>query len=149
METKQFTQHGKLMYAIFVPLIIINLYKFTESILHLGTQTKYFAILSFLFTLCLACFNKLTISITNTTVSFAMGMGLIKKSYPISEIKSCSAHKNSMINGWGIRVIQGGWLYNVSGFHSIELRFRNDTKVIRIGTNVPDEVVETINKRLN
>jgi len=149
METKQFTQHGKLMYAIFVPLIIINLYKFTESILHQGTQTKYFAILSFLFTPCLACFNKLTISITNTTVSFAMGMGLIKKSYPIIEIKSCTAHKNSLINGWGIRVIQGGWLYNVSGFHSIELRFKNDTKVIRIGTNVPEEVVETINKRLN
>ena len=149
METKTFTQHGKLMYAIFVPLILINLYKFVENILHNGTQTKYYALLSFLFILCLACFNKITISITNTTVSFVMGLGLIKKSYTLSEIKSCTAHKNSIINGWGIRVIQGGWLYNVSGFHSIELRFKNDTKVIRIGTDVPEVVATYINSKLS
>jgi hypothetical protein len=148
METKQFTQQGKLMYFIFVPLILINLYLFTESILKHGTQTKYYALLSFLFIVCFACFYKITISITNTTISFVMGMGLVKKSYLLSEVKSCTAHKNNIINGWGIRVIQGGWLYNVSGFHSIELRFKNDTKVIRIGTDVPDEVASYINTKL-
>lgn len=147
METKQFTQRGTLMYVIFIPLILINLYLFTESILEHGTQTKYYALLSFLFILCFACFNKITITITETTFSFVMGMGLVKKSYALKDIKTCTSHKNSIINGWGIRVIQGGWLYNVSGFHSIELRFKDNEKVIRIGTDKPDEVSAYINEK--
>ncbi len=81
METKSFTQHGKLMYFIFIPLIITNLYLFVQASNNLGGQTKYYAILSLLFLLCLACFNKITITITKTTLSFSMGIGLIKKTY--------------------------------------------------------------------
>ena len=148
METKTFTQHGKLMYAIFIPLILTNLYLFAKSSANLGNQTKYYAILSILFLLCLACFNKITITITKQTLSFSMGIGLIKKSYPLTNIKSCTVVKNNIINGWGIRLIQGGWLYNVSGFQAIELQFKNETKVIRIGTDKPYEVVEEVNNLL-
>jgi hypothetical protein len=115
---------------------------------NLGGQTKYYAILSLLFLLCLACFNKITITITKTTLSFSMGMGLIKKTYPISDIQSCTPIKNNIINGWGIRRILGGWLYNVSGFQAIELRFKNENKIIRIGTDKPNEVVEEVKKLL-
>ena len=146
METKSFTQHGILMYLIFIPLIITNLYLFVEASANVGGQTKYYAILSLLFLLCLACFNKITITITKKTLSFSMGMGLIKKTYPLSEIKSCTPIKNNIINGWGIRRILGGWLYNVSGFQAIELRFKNENKIIRIGTNKPEEVVEEVKK---
>ncbi len=146
METKSFTQHGKLMYLIFVPLIITNLYLFAKASANFGGQTKYYAILCLLFLLCLACFNKITITITKQTLSFSMGIGLIKKTYPISNIKSCTPIKNSIINGWGIRLIQGGWLYNVSGFHAIEVQFKNETKIIRIGTDKPYEVAEEVNK---
>jgi hypothetical protein len=75
-----------------------------------------------------------------------MGMGLIKKTYPLSEIKSCTSIKNNIINGWGIRRILGGWLYNVSGFQAIELQFKNENKIIRIGTDKPNEVVEEVKK---
>ena len=146
METKSFTQHGKLMYLIFIPLIITNLYLFVQASANLGGQTKYYAILSLLFLLCLACFNKITITITKTTLSFSMGIGLIKKTYQLSDIKSCTPIKNNIINGWGIRRILGGWLYNVSGFQAIELQFKNENKIIRIGTNKPDEVVAEVKK---
>ena len=146
METKSFTQHGKLMYLIFVPLIIINLNLFVQASANPGGQTKYYAILSLLFLLCLACFNKITITITKTTLSFSMGIGLIKKTYPLSDIKSCTPIKNNIISGWGIRRIQGGWLYNVSGFQAIELQFKNENKIIRIGTDKPDEVVAEVKK---
>ena len=146
METKSFTQQGILMYLIFVPLIITNLYLFVQASANLGGQTKYYAILSLLFLLCLACFNKITITITKTTLTFSMGIGLIKKTYPLSEIKSCTPIKNNIINGWGIRRILGGWLYNVSGFQAIELRFKNENKIIRIGTDKPNEVVEEVKK---
>jgi hypothetical protein len=148
METKTFTQHGKLMYAIFIPLILFNLFLLSESLLNHEAQFKYYALLSVLFFLCLLCFYKITITISATTLSFSMGIGLIKKSYRLNEIKSCKAHKNSFMNGWGIRIIQGGWLYNVSGFHAIELRFKNNPNVIRIGTDKPEEVIEEVNKFL-
>ena len=77
-----------------------------------------------------------------------MGIGLIKKTYPLSDIKSCTPIKNNIINGWGIRRILGGWLYNVSGFQAIELQFKNENKIIRIGTNKPDEVMEEVKKLL-
>ena len=146
METKSFTQQGILMYLIFVPLIITNLYLFLQASANIGGQTKNYAILSLLFLLCLACFNKITITITKTTLTFSMGIGLIKKTYPLSEIKSCTPIKNNIINGWGIRRILGGWLYNVSGFQAIELRFKNENKIIRIGTDKPNEVVEEVKK---
>jgi hypothetical protein len=148
METKSFTQHGKLMSAIFIPLILFNLFLLSESIVNHDEQIKYYALLSVLFSLCLLCFYKITITISATTLSFSMGIGLIKKSYRLNEIKSCKSHKNSFINGWGIRIIHGGWLYNVSGFQAVELRFKNETKVIRIGTDKPYEVVEEVNKLL-
>ena len=75
-----------------------------------------------------------------------MGMGLIKKTYQLSDIKSCTPIKNNIINGWGIRRILGGWLYNVSGFQAIEIRFKNNPKVIRIGTDKPEEIVEEVKK---
>ena len=134
------------MYFIFIPLIIINLYLFVEASANPGGQTKYYAILSLLFLLCLACFNKITITITKTTLNFSMGVGLIKKTYPMSDIQSCTPIKNNIINGWGIRRILGGWLYNVSGFQAIELRFKNENKIIRIGTDKPNEVVAEVKK---
>jgi hypothetical protein len=134
------------MYFIFIPLIITNLYLFLEASANPGGQTKYYAILSLLFLLCLACFNKITITITKTTLSFSMGVGLIKKTYPMSDIQSCTPIKNNIINGWGIRRILGGWLYNVSGFQAIELRFKNENKIIRIGTDKPNEVVAEVKK---
>jgi hypothetical protein len=75
-----------------------------------------------------------------------MGIGLIKKTYLMSDIQSCTPIKNNIINGWGIRRILGGWLYNVSGFQAIELRFKNENKIIRIGTDKPNEVVEEVKK---
>jgi hypothetical protein len=75
-----------------------------------------------------------------------MGIGLINKKYPISDIKSVKIVKNNWMYGWGIRVIPGGWLYNVSGFKAIELRFHSSDKIIRIGTDKPEEVTSEILK---
>jgi hypothetical protein len=147
MKQKTYTQQGKLMYFIFIPLIAINLFLFFQKIIqHSGQSVHYFALLSFLFLLLFACFYKLTIIISDSNLTFKMGVGIIQKTYPIKEIKSIKPHRNSVLNGWGVRVIPGGWLYNVSGFQSIELTFTNNSKIIRIGTNVPEEICSELNK---
>ncbi len=150
MENKVFTQQGKLMYFIFIPLIAINLFLFIEKTVQKSEESvNYYALLSVLFLVLFACFYKLTISITDSNLTFKMGIGIIKKTYPLNEIKSVKPHKNHLLNGWGIRVIPGGWLYNVSGFQSIELTFKNNSKTIRIGTDVPEMICEELKTKKN
>ncbi len=76
------------------------------------------AIISFLaltFFICLLIFYKLTITIDATYLLFSFGIGLFSKKYLITDIQSCNPVKNSPFYGIGIRLIPGGWLYNVSG----------------------------------
>ncbi len=107
-------------------------------------ETYLYAFLIVIFLICLLTFYKLTIIVDNTSVSFKLGIGIFGQSYKLSEIASCKPVKNLWIYGVGIHMIPGGWLYNVSGFKAIELRFKDRTRVIRIGTNNPDEITGVI-----
>ena len=75
----------------------------------------------------------MVIEIDSTAISFKMGIGIIGKSYNISEIESCKQVKDSFLNGWGIHKIRNGWFYNVSGFNAIELTFKNTVKEYGLG----------------
>ena len=146
METKHFTQYGKLMFYIFVPIIIISLLKFYTHY-HLGnTDFTPIILMTFILSLVLLLVYRLTITISEQFVSFKMGIGIINKKYTISDLKSVKVVKNNWMYGWGIRFIPGGWLYNVSGFKAIELRFHSSDKIIRIGTDKPEEVTSEILK---
>jgi hypothetical protein len=74
-----------------------------------------------------------------------LGVGLFGKTYKLNQIESCSPIKNSPIFGIGIRIIPNGWLYNVTGTSAIELRFKGKSSVVRIGTNIPDEICKAVN----
>ena len=77
-------------------------------------------------------------------MSFKLGIGLISKSYNISNLKSCKPVTNSPLNGIGIRMLPNGWLYNVTGLKAIELQFKNKKSIVRIGTNRPEEICELV-----
>ena len=146
MESKHFTQYGKLMFYIFVPIIIISLLKFYTHY-HLGnTDFTPIILMTFILSLVLLLVYRLTITISEQFVSFKMGIGIINKKYTISDLKSVKVVKNNWMYGWGIRFIPGGWLYNVSGFKAIELRFHSSDKIIRIGTDKPEKVTSEIEK---
>ncbi len=105
-----------------------------------------FCILAFI--ICLLIFYKMTIIIDDTHLSFIMGTGLIKKSYPLSDIESCKPVRNSPLSGVGIHMTSSGWLFNVSGLSAVEISFKNRKSRIRIGTDKPDEVAEAVNARI-
>jgi hypothetical protein len=45
---------------------------------------------------------------------------------------------------WGIKLIPGGWLYSIApGGRAVEL-VMEDRKVIRLGTNRPEEIKQRI-----
>ena len=146
MESKKHTQFGTFIAIIMVTLILVFTGMLVNTGLTYNSEMYTYASLILIFLICLLLFYKLVITIDNEHISFKLGIGIIHKSYQISEISSCKPVKNQFIYGWGIRKIGDGWLYNVSGLKAIELRFKDSYKVVRIGTNHPDEIAKIMAK---
>ena len=97
-------------------------------------------------TLVLCC--SLTVVIWEDELEVRFGPGLIRKRFKLNEIESCQVVKNHWYYGWGIRLTPHGVLYNVSGFHAVEIKLRTGKK-FRIGTDVPQELEEAIRQAIN
>jgi hypothetical protein len=78
----------------------------------------------------------LTVSVDDTSVVARFGVGLIHRRIPLADIRSFEAVRNPWYYGWGIRLIPGGWLYNVAGLSAVDFGIR-DGRHIRIGTPEP------------
>ena len=94
-----------------------------------------------------ALFHSLTVRVSRSDIALSFGVGLIRKQFPIGDISSASIVQNRWYNGFGIRKIRGGWLYNVSGFDAIEIQLKNERKY-RIGTNQPKELLSAVESAL-
>ena len=98
--------------------------------------------------LSLFLFYKLTVVIKDKTINIKFGLGLIRKTFKINEIKSCQIVKTPWFWGWGIRLIPNGWLFNVSGFYSVELSMKNGA-VYRIGTDESEILLKNVQESIN
>jgi hypothetical protein len=96
----------------------------------------------------LVLFSSLTVIIWEEELEVRFGPGLIRKRFKLNEIESCKVVKNHWYNGWGIRLTRHGVLYNVSGFHAVEIKLRTGKK-FRIGTDVPQELEAAIQQDLS
>ena len=92
-------------------------------------------------------FHSLTVRISPSDIAISFGVGLIRKRFPIGDIRSVRIARNRWYNGWGIRMIRGGWLYNVSGFDAIEIQLKNERKY-RIGTDQPMKLLAAVESAL-
>ncbi len=95
----------------------------------------------------LGLFSTLTVEINDENIRIKFGPGLIRKRFPLKDIESSQKVKNCWYWGWGIRLIPGGWLYNVSGLSAVELRMKNG-KTYRIGTDDPNGLAQAIQRML-
>lgn len=144
MKTKKYTQFGTVSVVILLPLFLLFAVLMIKSVLANSPDLYILIILVLAFLIGLLTFYKLTITVDNTRLSFKLGIGLVSKSYMIEDLSSCLPVINSALYGIGIKMLPGGWLFNVSGLKAIELRFKHKTSVIRIGTNNPDEISQLI-----
>ena len=94
-----------------------------------------------------ALFHSLTVRVSRSDIALSFGVGLIRKQFPIGDISSASIVQNRWYNGFGIRKIRGGWLYNVSGFDAIEIQLKNERKY-RIGTDQPKKLLAAVESAL-
>jgi hypothetical protein len=88
-------------------------------------------------------FSRLTIIVDDNRISWRFGAGWPKFDQPLSEVVSARTVSNSIVYGYGIRVIPKGMLYNVSGRGAVEIT-RPDGKLIRLGSDEPEKLLAAI-----
>lgn len=99
------------------------------------------------FLIILTLFFSLRVIVDKHSVRIIFGAGIIRKRIRLSGVQSCRPVRSKWYYGWGIRIIPGGMLYNISGLDAVELIMANGHKY-RIGTNEPDRLNGVIDRIL-
>lgn len=135
------TQFGTLTIII---LLVVGIL-LSPIILSLITEGRGLLILSMvvLYLLTLTFFYAFTVEISERRVKWWFGIGAIRKSCLLKEVQSTKEVKNPWYYLWGIKSIPGGWLYAIAPGSAVELVFK-DGKVVRLGTNRPEELRKAI-----
>jgi len=143
MERYSHTQVGWVVLIALAGSIILMLCLFTVGAAHpVGISVLV------VFGAAMVLFGTLTVVGDHRRLQIRFGPGLIRKSFLFTEIESCEEVRNPWYCGWGIRCIEHGWLFNVSGLHAVEIRMRNG-KRYRIGTDDPGGLKQFIERRIS
>jgi hypothetical protein len=92
-------------------------------------------------------FSKLAVTVSDGRVTTAFGLGKPHRVIPLSDVVGVHEVRNSWVQGWGIRKITNGWMYNVWGLDAVELELASGD-VFRIGTDEPDKLSTAISLSL-
>ncbi len=79
-------------------------------------------------------FSSLTVSVSDEEVEWRFGPGFFNFRMARADIAGVSIVRNSVLNGFGIRMRPGFRLYNVSGLDAVELHLKSG-EIRRIGTD--------------
>jgi magnesium-transporting ATPase (P-type) len=109
-----------------------------------GTNFLFTAIMLIVLVI-LTSFATLTVSIKDNFLKVKFGYGIFRKKFLLSDIVSATQVRNPWYCGWGIRLCISPymWIYNVSGFHAVEIKMKNG-KVYRIGTDEPEKLLNSL-----
>jgi hypothetical protein len=94
-----------------------------------------------------ALFHSLSIAIGEGHIHLAFGVGLIRRSIPLTSIASCRVVQTPWYFGWGIRFVFKGWMWNVSGPNAVELTYASGGH-FRIGTDEPETLAAAIEESI-
>ncbi|MBN1163625.1 MAG: hypothetical protein JXB45_03525 [Candidatus Krumholzibacteriota bacterium] len=97
--------------------------------------------------ICLILFPTLTVEVTEEDIRLKFGLGIIRKRFPLNKIGEVRGVRNRWYYGWGIRLLERGLLYNVSGLDAVEVEMK-DGRRDRIGTDEPEKLLSEIKKAL-
>jgi hypothetical protein len=140
-------KHTQVGYTILIPIIIFLIFLFIISVYILNSYQwiGYLAII--LIILALVFFITLTVKINGKSVQLSFGIGLVHREFAMDQVKSIKIVKYPWWYGWGVRILPGGRLYNVSGTTAVKLKMKDD-KFVMIGTNEPQKLYEALNEIL-
>jgi hypothetical protein len=139
-------RHTQIGWAVIIPAIGVA--ALTAALLELGHVTLFVpVVMGALLVALLVLFAWLTVTVDDEAVDLRFGLRGFHQRTPLSEIAAADAVRNSWLAGWGIRVIPGGRLYNVSGLDAVRLRL-TDGRVVRVGTDEPEVLLAAVKAAL-
>lgn len=147
MQPYKHTQTAASMIGVFALSTIgtfAALYFARLSVLAAVLAALLFALLGF-------TFSALTVQVDEDGVAVWFGLGggcgWPKRRLPWDEIRSAERVRNSCIEGYGIRAVRNGWMFNVAGLDAVELGLRSG-RVFRVGTDDPDALLAACKARM-
>jgi hypothetical protein len=93
------------------------------------------------------CFASLTVAVTRDHVELTFGIGWIRRTIPLADVREVHVGRSPRLAGWGIRLTPDGTLYNVSGSGVVRLALRDGTTTM-VGSAEPDVLAHAIRERL-
>ena len=95
----------------------------------------------------LAAYVTLTVEVDAERVLARFGIGLIRKSIPLTDIARCEVVRTPSWWGWGMHWTPSGWLYNVSGRAAVRIEMRSQRPVM-IGSDEAERLKAAIDAGL-
>jgi hypothetical protein len=142
MEAKyRYTQYGALMFVVFLMTGILIAVVALTIIAEGRVLSAILMICIYLFGLGL--FYSFTVEISEEKLKFWFGIGVIRKTYALSEIQSTKEVDNPWYYFWGVKSIPGGWFYAIAPGTAVEIELKNG-RVVQLGTNQPKKLKQAI-----
>ena len=133
-------QFGTVLVAILAAVIIIMSLPLMRGAEFRAIQLEVVIVLL----AAIALFYALTTEIRDDTLYIRMGIGLIRKKVPLSNIAQARVVRIPLIAGLGIHGLPGvSWVWNVSGRGGVQLDFVKGGRLI-VGTDEPEELLRAI-----
>lgn len=92
---------------------------------------------------CAVLFATLTTEVNTMRLRLHFGPGLIHKTVQLRDIARCETVRIPWYAGWGIHSTHRGWVYNVSGWHAVEITLHNGHTLL-VGTDDPEGLCQAI-----
>lgn len=102
-----------------------------------GMGLNTFVVSSAIFLVVGLLFFGMSTLVHDSKILISFGIGLIRKTIDLNNVKAVETVRNKWYYGWGIRLISNGWLYNISGLDAVEIKRKDSVSIIRIGSKQP------------
>jgi hypothetical protein len=139
-EHSQYGYFGAGTVILMVVVAIITLPEtFAEStLLGWGVTAMLVAIAALL-----VWFSRLVVRVDQGELSASFGPGRPRRVIDLADVATAAPVRNTWIQGWGIRRISGGWMYNVWGLDAVEFAMTSG-EIARIGTNDMENLLASV-----
>ena len=88
-------------------------------------------------------FHSLTIEVDEEEIRMHFGPGFVRKTWMIDSCLDARQTKTRLIDGWGIKLTNKGWLYSVSMPDAVLIRFTTG-KSVQLGTDEPEALLAAL-----
>jgi len=140
------TQYGVLMFIVFLLTGVLIAF---VALAMIGEGRMLAAIIMIcVYLLGLAMFYASTIEVSGGKLKFWFGIGIVRKTFALSDIQSAKIVDVPWYYLWGVKSIPGGWYWSIAPGAGVEIVLKNGS-IVLMGTNQPKELNQAIESAIS